>query len=142
MKQIKYTLNMKKLKAIIKCALIIGLIGFLTERSYAQGTLLDARTLERTMYENQQKRNQPFDGILEKHIYKTNAIVVPKDFKKLTTEIKKNENVISVLKQEDKIIILVKKSEMNDASYLITPFFESQKIPIANNYVLFYLKNN
>jgi hypothetical protein len=133
---------MKNLKAVIKCALVIAALGFSTEKVQAQKLLLDLPSLERTVYENQQKRLKPFDGILEKHVYKVKSQVSAKSRENLIAEFKKNNQVSTVNTEDDAIVIWVNKSEMKDASYLLTPAFESQKIPILSHYVLFYLKDN
>lgn len=132
---------MKKInKAIIKCAVIIVMIGFSFVKSYAQGTLLNETTLERTMYENDKKGINPFDNILEQHVYVIDINAPSNDVKKLIKEIKKDEKVVSVSKEEDKIIVLIYKSEMQDASHKLTPFFDSMKISVKSNYVLYYFK--
>jgi hypothetical protein len=133
---------MKNLKAVIKCALIIAALGFSAEKIQAQKLLLDPPNLERTVYENQQKRLKPFDGILEKHVYKIKTDISGKSRENLIAEIKKNTHVSTVNTEDDAIVVWVNKNEMKDASYLLSPAFESQKIPILSHYVLFYLKDN
>lgn len=133
---------MKKLNAVIKCALVIAALGFSIEKAQAQKLLLDLPSLERTVYENQQKRLQPFDGILEKHVYKVKIQVSGKNRENLIAEFKKNNQVSIVNAEDDAIVIWVNKNEMKDASYLLTPAFDAQKIPVLSHYVLFYLKDN
>lgn len=132
---------MKKLnKALIKCAVIIVLIGFSFVRSSAQGTLLNETSLERTMYENNQNGLNPFENILEQHFFMLDNMISARDMEKLIQRIKKDGKVVSVLNEEDKIIVLINKTEMKDASYRITSFCDSLKIPVISSYVLFYLK--
>jgi len=133
---------MKNLKAVIKCALVIAAMGFSTEKIQAQKQLLDPPTLERTVYENQQKRLKPFDGILEKHVYKVKNDLKGKNRENLIAEIKKNNQVSTVNTEDDAIVIWVNKNEMKDASYILSQAFDAQKIPILSHYVLFYLKDN
>ena len=132
---------MKKLnKALIKCAVIVVIIGFSFLRSSAQGTLLNETTLERTMYQNNQNGLNPFDNILEQHFFMLDNKITARDMERLIQRIKKEGNVISILNEEDKIIVLINKSEMQDASYKIKSFCESLKISVISNYVLFYFK--
>jgi hypothetical protein len=132
---------MKNLKAVIKCALVIAALAFSSEKAQAQKQLLDPPSMERTVYENQQKRLRPFDGILEKHVYKVNKIN-GKSRENLFAEIKKNNHVATVNTEDDAIVIWVNKSEMKDASYILGPAFDAHKVPIISHYVLFYLKDN
>lgn len=127
--------------ALIKCAIIIVLIGFPFAKSYAQGTLLNETSLEEALYKNQKNGLNPFQGILEQHVYKVSSGISKNELKILAAEIKKNETVVDVSKDTDKIIILVKKSEMKDASYILTSVFNSLNTPFESHYVLYYLKN-
>ena len=132
---------MKKLnKVLIKCAVIIVFIGFSFVRSSAQGTLLNETSLERTMYENNQNGLNPFENILEQHFFMLDNMISARDMEKLIQRIKKEGKVVSVLNEEDKIIVLINKTEMKDASYRITSFCDSLKISVISSYVLFYLK--
>ena len=72
----------------------------------------------------------------------TVTISASKDVKILIRELKKDQKVVSVLKEGNNIIVLITKSEMGDSAYRITPLFEKLKISVVGNYVLFYLKNN
>lgn len=132
---------MKKLnKVLIKCAVIIVVIGFSFVRSSAQGTLLNETSLERTMYENNQNGLNPFENILEQHFFMLDNMISARDMEKLIQRIKKEGKVVSVLNEEDKIIVLINKTEMKDASYRITSFCDSLNISVISSYVLFYLK--